>query len=60
LPLIERLDGLRAPRTWGEWLDGLRPLAEAALDNPDGVLDLLDDDGAKPVCRNLVHPTSRL
>jgi RecB family exonuclease len=43
LPLIERLDGLRLPRTWGEWLDGLSPLAEAALDNPDGVLDLLDE-----------------
>jgi RecB family exonuclease len=43
LPLIERLDGLRAPRRWGEWLDGLRPLAEAALGNPDGVLDLLDE-----------------
>jgi ATP-dependent helicase/nuclease subunit B len=43
LPLIERLQELRAPRKWGEWLDGLRPLAEAALDDPDGVLDLLDE-----------------
>ncbi len=43
LPLIERLAELRAPRPWGEWLDGLRPLAEAALDNPEGVLDLLDE-----------------
>jgi CRISPR/Cas system-associated exonuclease Cas4 (RecB family) len=43
LPLIERLEGLRAPRAWGEWLDGLRPLAEAALDNPISVLDLLDE-----------------
>ena len=43
MPLIERLEELRAPRVWGEWLDGLRPLAEAALDNPDGILDLLDE-----------------
>jgi len=43
LPLIERLAGLRVPRRWGEWLDGLRPLAEAALDDPEGVLDLLDE-----------------
>jgi hypothetical protein len=43
LPLIECLAELRAPRRWGEWLDGLRPLAEAALDNPEGVLDLLDE-----------------
>jgi RecB family exonuclease len=43
LPLIERLQALRAPRGWGDWLDGLRPLAEVALDNPDGVLDLLDE-----------------
>jgi RecB family exonuclease len=43
LPLIERLEALRAARGWGEWLDGLRPLAEVALDNPDGVLDLLDE-----------------
>jgi ATP-dependent helicase/nuclease subunit B len=43
LPLIERLEELRAPRRWGEWLDGLRPLAEAALDDPEGVLDLLDE-----------------
>ena len=43
LPVIERLEGLRAPRTWGEWLDGLRPLAEVTLDSPDGVLDLLDE-----------------
>ncbi len=43
VPLIERLDGLRTPRRWGEWLDGLRPLAEAALDYPDDVLDLLDE-----------------
>jgi ATP-dependent helicase/nuclease subunit B len=43
LPVIERLEGLRAPRAWGEWLDGLRPLAEVALESPDGVLDLLDE-----------------
>jgi ATP-dependent helicase/nuclease subunit B len=43
LPLIERLAELRAPRRWGEWLDGLRPLAEADLDSPEGVLDLLDE-----------------
>jgi RecB family exonuclease len=43
LPLIERLQDLRAPRRWGEWLDGLRPLAEEALDSPEGVLDLLDE-----------------
>jgi ATP-dependent helicase/nuclease subunit B len=43
LPLIERLDALRAPRSWGEWLDSLRPLAEAALDNPQEVLNLLDE-----------------
>jgi RecB family exonuclease len=43
LPLIERLDALRTPRSWGEWLDGLRPLAEATLDKPEGVLDLLDE-----------------
>ena len=43
LPLIERLAELRTPRLWGEWLDGLRPLAEVALDNPEGVLDLLDE-----------------
>ncbi len=43
LPLIERLQELRAPRRWGEWLDGLRPLAGAALDNTEGVLDLLDE-----------------
>jgi len=34
LPLIEQLDSLRAPRRWGEWLDGLRALAETALDDP--------------------------
>jgi ATP-dependent helicase/nuclease subunit B len=43
LPLIERLQELRAPRRWGEWIDGLRPLAGAALDDPEGVLDLLDE-----------------
>ena len=43
LPLMGQLQELRAPRRWGEWLDGLRPLAGAALDNPDGVLDLLDE-----------------
>jgi ATP-dependent helicase/nuclease subunit B len=43
LPIIDCLDALRTPRLWGEWLDGLRLLAEAALDNPDGVLDLLDE-----------------
>jgi ATP-dependent helicase/nuclease subunit B len=43
LPLIKRLAELRSPRRWGDWLDGLRPLAEAALDNPEGVLDLLDE-----------------
>jgi RecB family exonuclease len=43
LPLIERLDTLRAPRRWGHWLDALRDLASAALDQPDGVQDLLDE-----------------
>jgi ATP-dependent helicase/nuclease subunit B len=43
LPLIERLDGLRAPRGWGEWIDSLGSLAEASLDNPQQVLDLLDE-----------------
>lgn len=43
LPLIESLQALREPRRWGEWLDDLRPLAEAALDEPAGVLSLLDE-----------------
>jgi ATP-dependent helicase/nuclease subunit B len=43
LPLIERLQTLCAPRKWGAWLDGLRPLAEVALDSAEGVLDLLDE-----------------
>jgi RecB family exonuclease len=43
LPFIERLDTLRAPRRWGGWLDTLRGLADAALDQPDGVVDLLDE-----------------
>ena len=43
LPLIELLDSLRVPRLWGEWLDGLRVLAETALDDSEGVLNLLDE-----------------
>lgn len=42
LPLIEQLDSLRAPRLWGEWLDGLRSLAENALTEPETVFALLD------------------
>jgi hypothetical protein len=43
LPLIELLDSLQVPRLWGEWLDGLRILAETALDDSEGVLNLLDE-----------------
>ena len=43
LPLVDQLDSLRAPRRWGEWLDALRLLAETALDDPEGVLDLLEE-----------------
>jgi ATP-dependent helicase/nuclease subunit B len=41
LPLIERLDALPDPATWGEWLEHLRPLAESSLRSPDGVLAVL-------------------
>jgi ATP-dependent helicase/nuclease subunit B len=43
LPLIEQLDALRLPRRWGEWLDALRLLAETALEDPEGVLELLEE-----------------
>ncbi len=43
LPLIERLQALRDPRSWGDWLDSFRALAGEALDDPEGVLDLLDE-----------------
>lgn len=43
LPLVDQLDSLRAPRRWGEWLDALRLLAETALDDPEGVLELLEE-----------------
>lgn len=43
LPLIDQLDSLRTPRRWGEWLDALRLLAQSALDDPEGVLELMEE-----------------
>jgi ATP-dependent helicase/nuclease subunit B len=43
LPLVKQLDSLRALSWWGEWLDALRLLAETALDDPDGVIELLQE-----------------
>jgi RecB family exonuclease len=43
LPLVDQLDSLRAPRRWGEWLDALRLLAETAVGQPEGVLELLEE-----------------
>jgi hypothetical protein len=41
LPLIDELDELPDQATWGEWLAHLRWLAEAALRNPESVLETL-------------------
>ena len=43
LPLIDRLAALPRRATWGEWIDQLRDLAEAALRQPGSVLSLLDE-----------------
>jgi ATP-dependent helicase/nuclease subunit B len=43
LPKIERLSGLREPRRWGDWLDGLQALAEDVLDDPESLLELLSE-----------------
>jgi len=41
LPLVERLDELRKPRPWPEWLGDLEELAVAALRRPAPVLAVL-------------------
>jgi hypothetical protein len=41
LPLIERLAGLPAEATWGEWIAELEALAPAALRRPERVLAVL-------------------
>lgn len=43
LPLIDRLAALPRQATWGEWIDHLQDLAEAALRQPGSVLSLLDE-----------------
>lgn len=41
IPLLEMLDGLREPRTWGAWTQQLSALASRALRRPDRVLSVL-------------------
>ena len=43
LPLIDRLAALPRQETWGDWIDQLQDLAEAALRQPGSVLSLLDE-----------------
>lgn len=43
LPLVERLAGLPAHVSWGEWLDALERLAASALARPEGVLAMLKE-----------------
>ncbi len=53
IPVIERLDGLAEPRTWGQWLDGLEDLATHALSDAVLVRQILAQlrplDGVGPV-----------
>ena len=42
-PLIERLAALPHQATWGDWLDALNDLAEAALRRPAGVQAALEE-----------------
>ncbi len=43
LPLIDALADLPRSASWGEWFAALGNLAEMALEEPDPVLDLLDE-----------------
>jgi CRISPR/Cas system-associated exonuclease Cas4 (RecB family) len=43
LPLIERLAGLPRQANWGDWIDRLEALAEAALRRPESVLSVLGE-----------------
>ena len=43
LPLIDRLAGLPRQADWGDWIEHLRALAEAALRQPESVLSILGE-----------------
>ena len=43
LPLVERLDALPSRASWGEWLERLSDLAQAALRRPESVLSVLSE-----------------
>jgi ATP-dependent helicase/nuclease subunit B len=43
LPLVTRLATLPRSARWGEWLDALRALAQAALREPDAVLQTIGE-----------------
>lgn len=43
LPVLQRLEGYRVPRSWGDWRAELEELAREALATPDPVLHLLQE-----------------